>query len=100
MKELELNKVHSVKVTSGEEVIGKVIAQTDDTITLEQGITIGMGQQGMQLIPAMFTTLPTAELTINTANITMFAVTSDDVVDAYREATTGIKTPDKKIIMG
>jgi hypothetical protein len=100
MKELELNKVHSVKVTSGEEIIGKVIAQTDDAITLEQGITIGMGQNGMQLIPAMFTTLPTAELTINTANITMVADTSDDVVDAYREATTGIKAPDKKIIMG
>jgi hypothetical protein len=100
MKELELNKVHSIKVTSGEEIIGKVIEQTDVTITLEQGITIGMGQQGMQLIPAMFTTLPTANLTINTANITMFADTSDDVIDAYREATTGIKTPDKKIIMG
>ena len=100
MKQLETNKVYSLKVTSGEELVGKVIEQTDTTITLEQGITIGMGQQGMQMIPAMFTTLPTANLTINTANITMVADTAEDVKDAYREATTGIKTPDKKIIMG
>ena len=100
MKQLETNTVYSIKVTSGEELVGKVIEQTDTTITLEQGITIGMGQQGMQMIPAMFTTLPTSNITINTANITMVADTADDVKDAYREATTGIKTPDKKIIMG
>ena len=97
---VELNKIYSLKVTSGEEIVGKVIEQTETTIKLAQGITIGMGQQGMQMIPAMFTTLPTSEITINTANITMFAETAEDVQDAYREATTGIKVPDKKIIMG
>lgn len=97
---LETNKVYSLKLTSGEEVVGKVAEQSETTITLEQAITIGMGQQGMQMIPAMFTALPTSDITINTANITMFADTAEDVKDAYREATTGLKVPDKKIIMG
>ena len=97
---LETNKVYSLKITSGEEVVGKVIEQTESIITLEQPITIGMGPKGMQLIPAMFTCLPGTNITINTANITMVADTAEDVKDAYREATTGIKVPDKKIIMG
>jgi hypothetical protein len=48
----------------------------------------------------MFTADPDAEIQLNTASVSIFALTEDSVKMKYIEATTGIKIPDKKIIMG
>jgi hypothetical protein len=37
---------------------------------------------------------------LNTLSVSLIAVTADEVKDKYREATTGITVPDKKILVG
>ncbi len=54
----------------------------------------------MQMIPSMFTAEPRGKVTLNTNAIAFYANTDDNIKDKYIEATTGIKIPDKKIILG
>jgi hypothetical protein len=54
----------------------------------------------MQMIPSMFTADPKGEFKLNTSSIAIYAETDDSVRMKYLEATTGIKVPDKKIVLG
>ena len=96
------NKTYTIKLTSGEELIAKVtdIQIGPNTITITDPVSIAPAQNGMQMIPSMFTAEPGSIVTLNTNSVTMYAETEDTVKMKYIEATTGIKIPDKKIVMG
>ena len=52
------------------------------------------------MIPSMFTADPTAKITLNTSSVSLYAETEDSIKMKYIEATTGIKIPEKKIVLG
>jgi hypothetical protein len=54
----------------------------------------------MGLVPSIFTSDPKGEVRLNTNSVTLYAVTDASVKVKYIEATTGIKLPDKKLILG
>lgn len=98
---LEVGKVYTFKFNSGEEVVAKYSSEViGDYINVTEPVSIAPGPQGMGLVPSMFTADPAQSVTINTNCIAMYAETEDSVKMKYIEATTGIKVPDKKIIMG
>jgi len=97
---LENDKVYTFKIANGDELIGKVIAQTDTEIVIHQPLTILPGPQGIQLLPSLFTTELTVDVTINKNNIVMMAETREQVCDSYIESTTGIKPIRKQILVG
>ena len=94
------NTVYTLKLNSGEELIAKVIQTGGEFITIEEPVSIAPTQQGMQMIPSVFTANPKAEFKLNTTSIALYAETDDSVRMKYLEATTGIKVPDKKIVLG
>lgn len=96
----ETGKVYTFKLNSGEELIAKVNKSVDDWIEIEHPVSVAPGPQGMGLVPSMFTADPGAEVRLNTCSVSIYALTDDNVRMKYIEATTGIKVPDKKIIMG
>jgi hypothetical protein len=96
----ETGKVYTFKLNSGEELITKVTEVTSDWIEIQNPVSVAPGPQGMGLVPSMFTADPGAEIRLNTASVSIYALTEDAVRMKYIEATTGIKIPDKKIIMG
>lgn len=98
--QIETNKVYTLKLNSGEELIAKVTDSSGDFITIEEPVSIAPTQQGMQMIPSIFTADPKGEFKLNTSSIAMYAETDDSVRMKYLEATTGIKVPDKKIVLG
>ena len=69
-------------------------------ITVTDPVSVAPGPQGMGLVPSMFTAEPSQSVTINTNSIAMYAETEDSVRMKYVEATTGIKIPEKKLILG
>lgn len=89
-------------MNSGEELIAKVTSVSDENgfITIEEPVSIAPSQQGMQMIPSIFTANPKGEFKLNTTNVAMYAETDDSIKDKYLEATTGIKVPSKKIVLG
>ena len=94
------NQVYTIKMNSGEELIAKVIQATENFIQVSEPVSIAPGPQGMGMIPSMFTADPTSEVRINTNNVAIVALTDDSIKIKYIEATTGIKLPEKKIILG
>jgi hypothetical protein len=97
---MEVGKVYTFKLNSGEELIAKVVEVTDNIITVTEPVSIAPGPQGMQMIPSMFTAEQGSNVTLNTNNVSLIGITDDNIKDKYIEATTGIKLPDKKIILG
>jgi len=97
---LEPNKVFTFKLNSGEELIAKVVQAGGNFIVIEEPVSIAPTQQGMQMIPSIFTANPKGEFKLNTTSIAIYAETDDSVRMKYLEATTGIKVPDKKIVLG
>ena len=97
---MEIGKVYTFKLNSGEELITKVVEITRDNIIIEEPVSIAPSQQGMGLVPSMFTADPKGKFTLNTNSVSLYAETEDNVRMKYLEATTGIKVPDKKIVLG
>ena len=98
---LEIGKVYTFKLNSGEEVIAKYSSEVvGDYIGVSDPVSVAPGPQGMGLVPSMFTADPKESVTINTNSIAMYAETEDQVKMKYLEATTGISVPSKKLILG
>jgi len=99
---MEQGKTYTIKLNSGEELIAKVtdIFTEEHTIKISDPVSIAPAQNGMQMIPSVFTANPKAEFKLNTTSIALYAETDDSVRMKYLEATTGIKVPDKKIVLG
>jgi hypothetical protein len=97
---MDTGKTYTFKLNSGEELIAKVININSDYITVTNPVSIAPGQQGMQMIPSMFTADIEQEIRLNRSSVSLYAITDTSIADRYLEATTGIKVPDKKIILG
>lgn len=97
---LKTDQVYTFKLNSGEELIAKVRQAGGDFIVIEEPVSIAPTQQGMQMIPSIFTADPKGEFKLNTSSVAIYAETDDSVRMKYLEATTGIKVPDKKLILG
>ena len=81
-------------------MIAKVKQAGGDWIEVESPVSIAPGPQGMGLVPSMFTADPDAEIMLNSNSVAIYALTEDSVKMKYIEATTGIKIPEKKILVG
>lgn len=97
---ITVGEVWTFKLTSGEEVVGRVTAVDDHIVSLQDPVSVAPGPQGMGLMQSMFTADPAAPARLNINNVTIFAVTDEKVRAKYIEATTGLVVPDKSIIMG
>lgn len=97
---IKVDEVYTFKLSSGEEIVAKVREIVDTGIMIENPVSIAPTHQGMQLIPSVFTADVKDLVRLNTNSITMTAITDDSIKMKYLEATTGIKVPDKKLILG
>lgn len=97
---MQTGQVYTFKLNSGEEVIAKVVNKHDNYVDVETPVSVAPGPQGMGLIQSLFTADPDQQIQINMNCVAIHALTDDGVKMKYIEATTGIKVPDKKIIMG
>ncbi len=92
--------IRIIKLTSGEELIVKVIKDEMMQLTVMHPLSVAPSQQGVGLIPSFFTSDEDSEVLINKSNITMYAAPREEVKNKYIEMISGITLPDKKIIMG
>jgi hypothetical protein len=97
---VETGKVYTFKLNSGEELIAKVISIDEGSLEIESPASVAPGPQGLGLVPSMFTADPDLNPVLNTNSIAMYALTDDSVRMKYIEANTGIKVPEKKLVLG
>lgn len=98
---LEVGKIYTFKMTSGEEMIAKVTAGvTGNYVHVMDPVSVAPGPQGMGLVPSLFTANPQIPATININTIAVVSETDETIQAKYIQATTGITVPDKKLILG
>lgn len=98
--QLKTDEVYSFKLNSGEELIAKLKEISTGHVTVEEPVSIAPGPQGMGLVPSMFTADNKETIRLNTSSVSLVASTEDNVKMKYLEATTGIKVPSKKLVLG
>ena len=88
------------KLNSGEEMIAKVMDAGEGYAMLQDPVSVAPGPQGMGLVPSMFTADPDKNPRLNMSCVAIHSLTDESVRMKYIEATTGIKVPEKKILVG
>ena len=97
---MEIGKVYTFKLNSGEEMIAKVVDAGEGYAMLQDPVSVAPGPQGMGLVPSMFTADPDKNPRLNMSCVAIHSLTDENVRMKYIEATTGIKVPEKKILVG
>lgn len=97
---LEKNTIYSFKLNSGEEMVAKVVNIDGETVEITEPVSIAPNNQGIGMIPSMFTADMEGKFRLNTNSIAIVADTNEQVKVKYIEATTGITVPEKKIVLG
>jgi hypothetical protein len=98
---LELDSIYTIKISNGDEMVAKIIAEDDTTYTVTRPLTVVPGREGIQMIFSLFTANPDKNVSINKTAVALIAPARDEVQDSYTEATTGIKpVRNSKILMG
>ena len=80
----------SIKLSSGEEVVARLEAESGDKITVYKPLMLVVQQQGMGLAPYMFTVRHDNKFTLNMQNIICVAKTEKEMASQYIEKTTGL----------
>ena len=91
-KPYEVNDVVSIKLSSGEELIGKLVEEGPEVVTLAKPLMLSMTQKGMGLAPYMFTVNPESTIKFNHKNIITIVKTMDTMAKQYIQSTTGLVT--------
>ena len=91
-----INDVISVKLVSGEEIVGRLLDQTADSITLAKPVTISLQpvndkQMGLSFLPVLGSVEPDVTLQIPTAAMAVHPVkTGKSVANSYIQTTSGL----------
>lgn len=84
------NDVVSMKLTSGEEIIGMLVEDKDSQLILSKPMSLTATQQGMGLAPFMFTVDPEAKFAISKSCVTCVSKTQQEMASNYIQNTTGL----------
>lgn len=90
-KGVAAGEVVTFKLTSGEEVVAKLVEETETHYKLSRPMVLSMTQQGVGMMPYLFTVSPDAEVRLNKSTITMAEATDKMFADQFLQSTTGIK---------
>ena len=96
----ETNNIYTFKLNTGEELIARVVEIAPDHMIIEHPILTVISQQGLQMMPGLFSADLGQNVRLNNASWAMIAETRQDVRDSWIQATTGIAPIRKQIITG
>ena len=90
-KGVSVGEVITLKLTSGEELVAKLVEETDAYYKLSRPMVIGQGPQGPGLMPYLFTVHPDKEVKLLKATVTVAEATDETFAKQFLESTSGIK---------
>jgi hypothetical protein len=84
-------EVITIKLTSGEELVAKLVEETATHYKLARPLVLTMGQQGIGMVPYLFTVSPEKDIPLSKSTVTVVIPTDKQAADQYIQSTTGIK---------
>lgn len=82
--------VITLKLTSGEEIVAKLVEDGASYYKLSKPMVIGMGQKGPGLMPYLFTVSPNKDIKLSKGTVTVCEPTDEEFAKQFIESTTGI----------
>jgi hypothetical protein len=83
-------EVVTLKLTSGEEIVAKLVEDGSTHYKLKNPQVIGMGPKGPGLMPYLFTVSPDKEIKLQKSTVTVAEPTDEQFAKQFIESTTGI----------
>ena len=78
--------VKLIRIVTGEEIIAEVLSETDDTITVQNGLVVLPSAQGVGFAPwATVISKDEPEITMSKKHVVYVAATQEDVAQKYNE---------------
>ena len=90
-KGVTIGEVVTLKLTSGEELVAKLVDDGPMHYKLSHPQVIGMGPKGPGLMPYLFTVSPDKDIKLAKGTVTVVAATDKMFADQFIQSTTGIK---------
>jgi hypothetical protein len=95
-----IDEIYTIRLSNGDEIVTKIIGETETEYEISKPLTVIPGPQGIQLVMSLFTAEPDKMVILQKGHISMIAPSQDRVRDGYIETTTGIRPVTNKILMG
>ena len=89
-KGVSAGEVITLKLTSGEELVAKLVEDGATYYKLKNPQVIGMGPKGPGLMPYLFTVSPDTEIKLQKSTVTVAEATDAQFAKQFLESTTGI----------
>ena len=80
----------SFKLSSGEEIIGRLEAEDAKSFTVRKPMVLIAGEQGLGLAPFMFSVSPDGKFVMKSTAISCMAKTEAEIGKQYTAQTSGI----------
>ncbi len=88
---ISAGEIVSIKTTGGEEMIAKLVEESDSHYKLNRPMSLSMSAQGIGMIPFMLTANHDKDLKLQKLVVSAIETTDKQFADAYIQQTTGIK---------
>ena len=79
------------KIVNGDEIVAKIVEESDDAFTVPKPCTVMPSQQGLGLLQSLFTSDLNKSIRLEKRHVMMHAPTVKDVQNHYIKTTTGIE---------
>jgi hypothetical protein len=87
---VSVGEVITIKLTSGEELVAKLIEETSTHYKLAKPLVLSMGPKGIGMVPYLFTVSPDKDISLNKSTVTVISNSDKEFADQYLQGTTGI----------
>ena len=93
------NDVLGIKLVGGDEIIAKMVSQTDTTITVVRPLSVTLipahnGGANVAFVPWTLSMPDGGEITLQRSNILAYAAARQDAAASYIKQTTGLEIPE------
>lgn len=94
----EKDDIVTFKVVNGDELVAKIVEESDEAFTVSKPCTVMPSQQGIGLLQSLFTSSLDKNVTLDKKHVIMHCPTVQDVQNHYIKTTTGIEPVDSGIV--
>lgn len=93
-KAYKVNDIVTIALASGQEALGKLVKEDDNTVVLTRPLTIAFGPQGAAFQPFTMTGDSEGEVSFMKDKVVAILKTNKETTDGYRQATSGLVVPE------
>jgi hypothetical protein len=89
-KGVAIGEVVTLKLTSGEELVAKLVEDSPMHYKLSKPLVLSMSPKGIGMVPYLFTVSPEKDISLNKNTVTVIAASDKEFANQYLQGTTGI----------